>query len=242
MNKKISALLALVMSMSMAMSVTACFESDTKESPANSEEISSEIVTSEEVSSEEISSEEVSSEETSEETSEEIVDDGKPKANVVVADATALSAWNAEGVEFYYNKGTMATLETGYTFSATETVEEAKANEYAKWYADYYVYVDSDIAADTLGLAGSYQSWDNGKWLAFYAPELKANQVMGLLASVNIKWTYEEIVEYVVDFRCGAFDNNNACSGVTLTVELRLTNPENAEDYFVVNSTSYKFA
>ena len=89
MNKKISALLALVLSMSMAMSVTACFEPDTKESPANSEEISSEIVTSEEVSSEEISSEEVSSEETS----EEIVDDGKPKANVVVADATALSAW-----------------------------------------------------------------------------------------------------------------------------------------------------
>ena len=47
---------------------------------------------------------------------------------------------------------------------------------------------------------------------------------------------YAEIVEFVGTFRCGAFDLNNACSGKTLKVELRLTNPEDATDFVSVAS------
>lgn len=177
-----------------------------------------------------------------EQSSEEIVVNNKTVATITKADEATLAEWNATNIEFYYAAGEYATLETGYTFSAKETVEEAKASEYANWLADYYVSVDTAIEDGKLGLAGSYQAWDNGKWLAFYAPAMEAGEAMGLLTNVNIKWTYAEIVEYVVDFKCGAFDLDNACSGVTLTVELRLTNPDDATDYVVANSTSYKFA
>lgn len=258
--KSIKVFLTMALSLVMMISTVACGRGNTTSS--SSDKTSTDVSTDASTDSSDLSTDSASTDSestgsestdtTSPEESEstgsgnvggdDIVDDELPKANVVVATADVLTAWNAEGVEFYYNKGVMATLETGYTFSATETVEEAKANEYAKWYADYYVSVDTAIEADQLGLAGSYQAWDNGKWLAFYAPALQANQTMGLLASVNIKWTYEEIVEYVVDFRCGAFDNEGACKGVTLKVELRLTNPADATDFVVINSTSYTFA
>ena len=237
--KSIKVFLTMALSLVMMISTVACGRGNTTSS--SSDKTSTDVSTDASTDSSDLST---GSESTGSGNvgGDDVVDDELPKANVVVATADVLTAWNAEGVEFYYNKGVMATLETGYTFSATETVEEAKANEYAKWYADYYVSVDTAIEADQLGLAGSYQAWDNGKWLAFYAPALQANQTMGLLASVNIKWTYEEIVEYVVDFRCGAFDNEGACKGVTLKVELRLTNPADATDFVVINSTSYTFA
>ena len=174
--------------------------------------------------------------------SEDITVNDKKVATITKASDATLAEWNATNIEFYYAAGEYATLEVGYTFSAAETVEEAKASQYANWLADYYVSVDTAIEDGKLGLAGSYQAWDNGKWLAFYAPAMEAGEVMGLLSNVNIKWTYAEIVEYVIDFKCGAFDLENACNGVTLTVELRLTNPDNASDYVVVNSTSYTFA
>jgi hypothetical protein len=157
MNKKIKALLALIMSMSMAMSVAACglLEPETsEESNVNNSEVASEE-TSEEVSEE--TSEEVS-EETSEETSEEVIHDGMAK--VTIASADDLVAWNAEGITLYdltnfQPVGTTVELETAYTFYVTETLEEAKAGEYANWIADYYVSVDTALEAGKIGLAGA---------------------------------------------------------------------------------------
>ena len=140
--------------------------------------------------------------------------------------------------------GETATMEAAYSFVAKETVEEAKASEYANWIADYYVSVDTAVEVGNIGLAGSYQAWDNGAWIGFYSPiAIEAGQKIGLLESTGgTPWTYAEIVEFVGTFRCGVFDLDNACSGVTLTVELRLTNPANASDYVVASSTSYTFA
>ncbi len=222
MKKKLGLLLALVMSFGVSVSASGCGIID-------------KLFPEESVDSSENSS-------TVEGSSEDIIVDDKKVATITKADEATLSAWNATNIEFYNIAGEYATLETGYTFSAKETVEEAKASQYANWLADYYVSVDTAIEDGKLGLAGSYQAWDNGKWLAFYAPAMEAGEAMGLLTSVNIKWTYAEIVEYVIDFKCGAFDLDNACNGITMTVELRLTNPEDATDYVVANSTSYKFA
>ena len=172
-----------------------------------------------------------------------------PKATVYTADADLLADFNAEGVVLYNldgfaTTGETVTLETAYVFAVTETVEEATASEYANWIADYYVSVDTAVEAGKIGLAGSYESWDNGAWVAFYAPiAVEANQQIGLLESTGKKpWTYAEIVEFVGTFRCGAFDLDNACSGVTLTVELRLTNPDDATDVISVCVTEYTFA
>ncbi len=172
-------------------------------------------------------------------------------AEITVATAQELAAFNgATGVQLYNLsnfqaiENSYAMLETAYTFKATETVEEAKASEYANWIADYYVSVDAAVEAGKIGLAGSYDSWDHGAWIGFYSPmDVAAGEKIGLLASTGgTPWKYKEIVEFVGTFRCGAFDLENACAGVTLTVELCLTNPDDETDVLVVNSTQYTFA
>ena len=166
-------------------------------------------------------------------------------ATVMTADAEQLAAFNAEGVILYdvtefSPLETTVTLETAYVFQATETVEEAKASEYANWIADYYVSVDTNVEAGKLGLAGNYGAYG---WIAFYNPQaLVANEQIGLLASAEgTPWKYSEIVESVGTFKCGAFDLDNACEGVKLTVELRLTNPDDATQTFTVCVTEYTF-
>ena len=168
-----------------------------------------------------------------------------PKATVATATAQELASFNAEGVNLYdivnfSSLGETVTLETAYTFSVTETVEEATASEYANWIADYYVSVDTDVEAGKIGLAGNYGDWG---WIAFYSPiDVAANQQIGLLESTGkTAWTYLDVVTNVGTFYCGAFDLEDACAGMTLKVELRLTNPENAEEVISVCVTEYKF-
>ena len=190
------------------------------------------------------SSEIVSSESNSEVGGEEI--DAVPVANIAVATADELAAINAAGVSIYdasYTVVGSAVLESAYTFTAAQSVEEAKASIYADWHADYFVSVDTAIEDGQLGLAGSYAAWDEGNWVGFYAPATEANVAVPLLGSVsNSPWTYAEIVEIVSEFKCGVFDNNDACVGLTMTVELRLTNPDDASDIITICETEYKFA
>ena len=180
--------------------------------------------------------------------SAEVSEDLKVKVDVMTADelaavnttinATENNFFDLETEEFATKE---ITLESGYVFTAKDSFAEAQDCEYAKWNADYCVYVDQAIEANQLGMAGSYDYWDNGDWLAFYMPALKAGERVNLLEAAGITWTYEEVVEYVKVFKCGVFDNNDACKGVTLYVELRVTNPDNAEDYIVANKAQYTF-
>ena len=217
MNKKIKLLLTTLMAMGMVFATTAC-EGMVVEVPGPG-------------------------------FSAETTEDFKVKVDVMTADELAeVNAKINATEDNFYNLQTEKfetkeiTLESGYVFTAKDSFAEAQACEYAKWNADYCVYVDQAIEADQLGMAGSYDYWDNGDWLAFYMPALKAGERVNLLETAGITWTYEEVVEYIKVFKCGVFDNENACSGMTLYVELRVTNPENAEDYIVVNKAQYKFA
>ena len=225
MNKKLTFLMAVVLCCSMSASLVGC---DLLSSPLNSGDDSESI----QLPEGDLTENEVG-----------------PKATVATADADLLASFNAEGVTLYNLENFQAldatvTLETAYVFAVTETVEEAKAGEYANWIADYYVSVDADVAAGNIGLAGSYESWDNGAWIAFYSPiDVAANQQIGLLESTGkTPWTYADVVEFVGTFRCGAFDLDNACAGVKLTVELRLTNPEDSSDILSICVTEYTFA
>ena len=164
-----------------------------------------------------------------------------PVASIETASTDELAAINATKPTIY-NSTEIIEIETAYTFKATETAAEAAVSPYADWIADYYVTVDRDIAAGTLGLAGQYDAWSTD-WVAFYAPETQANVATPLLGSVSNGITYAELIEMLNggDFQCGAFDKDGACSGTTMTVELRLTNPNDATDYKVISSTSYTF-
>ena len=243
MNKTAKLFLALALCGAMSASTVACF-GEKPDSTTSESSVSESIGTSESDSTTSESTSESDST-TSESTSESEAEKVEKLATVVTATANELAAFNATNIKLYGTE-TVVSLETAYTFTATETLDEAKANQYANWYADYYVTIDRAISENEFGLAGSYAAWDNGNWVAFYAPATQANVATPLLKTFDSRpeaqWTYVDIVRSVDTFKCGVFDNNNACSDMTVTVELRLTNPENESEYFVVNKTEYKFA
>lgn len=134
-------------------------------------------------------------------------------------------------------------LESAYTFTATDTAETLANNPYAKWTVDYVVSIDRTVAANSLGLAGGYGAWKDGTWFAIFAPEeVPGNVEIPLFGWAGFnRWTYEDICTGVTEFKCGVFNLSPDNSGKTITVELRLYNPENENDYMTVNKTKYTF-
>lgn len=132
-------------------------------------------------------------------------------------------------------------LEAAYTFSAVDTAETVVNSPYKDWICDYVVYADKDIPAGKIFLGGYYEAFN--AWVGFENPvDVAANEQIPLLGSVaGSPWTYENIVTGVGTFICGVADIDNALTGTTFTVELRLTNPDDANEYYVINSTAYTF-
>ena len=270
MTKNVKFLLALFMSLSLSTVAVGCNKTPTTESSnTSSETVSGDSNTGDNSTGDDSTNDDSSSDDSASDDSSSSdstggdagdgtveIPDGEetenakgPKATVATATADVLASFNNQGVMIYdlsnfKPTGETAMMETAYIFAVTETLEEAKAGEYANWIADYYVSVDTAVEAGKIGLAGSYDEWDNGAWVAFYSPiALEANQEIGLLESTGgTPWTYADVVEYVGTFRCGAFDLDNACAGITLKVELRLTNPEDATDIISICITEYVFA
>lgn len=129
-------------------------------------------------------------------------------------------------------------LDTAYSFSPAEA--DAK---YATWHADYVVWVDQDIAANEITLAGQYDNWDEN-WVCYEneAP-VKANQEIRLIKDYmnGYPWTYGDAVNYVKEFNCGAASD---VAGLTLNVQLRLFEVVDCNEtgnYAVAGTYSYTF-
>ena len=240
MNKKISLLLALAMCGAIGLSASACETAGLSDAGVVSDAISAS--------------------ENSTEPDVVIGTTTKSMATIHQASIAELNAFNEETIRvFDVSNGFHVTgdpssideydvvvedaeLVAAYTFTALESVEEAQASKYAEWHADFYVSVNKSIAGNTLGLAGQYDLWSD-MWVAFFNPApVEANQEFGLLASMaGYPWTYVQVVEGVKEFNCGVFLADDAVGGFTVTVKLVLTNPNNAEERFVVSTTEYKF-
>lgn len=131
-------------------------------------------------------------------------------------------------------------LEAVYEFSAVDTSETVITSPYRDWITDYYVKLDRDLPTGDIVLGGNYGSFG---WVGFNNPEpVAANTWVPLLGAMTSNgWTYQMIVDSVGTFLCGVADVDNALSGATFTVELRITNPADEAETYVVNSTSYTF-
>ena len=138
-------------------------------------------------------------------------------------------------------EGLDANLEAAYTFSCKQTLEEASKDAYANWYCDFYVKLDKDLGENEIFLGGNYGSFG---WVGFHngTLTLEANKEIPLLGSVTSNpWTYLDVVQNVGTFICGVGDVDNALSGATFTVMLRLTNPEDATDFVNAATINYTF-
>lgn len=142
---------------------------------------------------------------------------------------------------FYPTEGLNSKLEAAYTFSCEDTAEEAAAGEYANWYCDFYVKLDRDLGANQIFLGGNYGSFG---WVGFHNGDviLKANEEIPLLGSVTQNpWTYAQVASVVNTFICGVGHVGDALDGATFTVMLRLTNPDDATEFYNIETIEYKF-
>ena len=165
-----------------------------------------------------------------------------PEASVVKSPeyVNTTLPWGSYGT-WSPTEGLDSELEAAYTFSCKETLDEAKANEYANWYCDFYVKLDCDLGENEIFLGGNYGSFG---WVGFHNGELTldANTEIALLGSVTSNpWTYLDVVQNVGTFICGVGDVDDALNGSTFTVTLRLTNPEDETEYVDIAVINYTF-
>lgn len=160
----------------------------------------------------------------------------------IVTDYTDIEniEWGKYG-QWSPTEGVEAKLESAYVFSCEQTPAEAALSPFANWYCDFYVSLDKDLGENQIFLGGNYGSFG---WVGFHNKDLTlaANTKIGLLEGVTTNpWTYLDVANYVGTFICGVGDVNNALSGATFTVELRLTNPEDSNDIRTIKTINYTF-
>ena len=126
-------------------------------------------------------------------------------------------------------------------FLPNETEDEARANSYRHYVADFVIKADRDVPAESMALAGYYKAFcgpddgngwtaniNHGNWVALTAGEtIPAGTEIRLVDALpgDIFVTYFNICEYGNDgigFKCSAKDLTGANAGTTITVELRL--------------------
>ena len=126
------------------------------------------------------------------------------------------------------------TLAGACSFTAQDTAETIDANPYANWKADFVVSMDR-VAQEGLYLAGNYGIYG---WIALpVAAGVTYTEVPVLKTTLDAEMTYREIVEQVGSFSCGVADIAAKNMGATITVELRLTNPEDPSQFQTISKT-----
>lgn len=136
-----------------------------------------------------------------------------------------------------------------YTFDATKFTDRYPVETYKDYVVDFWVSTDKPLELGTT-LVGNYEGYG---WIGFNVPQNIDSETdenlkyepTPLLHSAGMGdadyWNYKNIVEIVKVFKCGIAENDNnpdkvANEGTKVTVELRMTNPENASDYITITS------
>jgi len=137
-------------------------------------------------------------------------------------------------------------------FVADEVTEEQLAY-YGDWFADFELTVNKDVTFNANGgadgfLSGQYDEWSKN-WVnvPFENVTLKANEALKimeyaaeLMGEPGLKYTYGEVYEVVRDFNCGVFftpEFLEANPDLEVTLELRMYNPEDESENYVIGET-----
>ncbi len=168
-----------------------------------------------------------------------------PTANVTqmtVAEAEAelgVIDWGSYG-QWSPNPDLEAELDCLYKFECADTAQEAADGPFATWECDFYLKLDRDLGENEIFLGGNYGDFG---WVGFHKGDvtLAAGEEIPLLGSVVTNgWTYADVANFVGTFYCGAGDVSDALEGATLTVMLRVTDPETGNSYNV-NTINHVF-
>ena len=165
-----------------------------------------------------------------------------PKATVTYASQYVNTdlPWGSYG-QWSPTEGLEAKLEAAFEFKCPENLSADVRKAYENWYCDFYVSLDRALSANQIFLGGNYGDFG---WVGFHNGDitLAANEEIALLGSVtNNPWTYQDVESFVGEFTCGVGDVADALDGAKFTVKLRLTNPENENEFYDVNTVTYTF-
>lgn len=144
------------------------------------------------------------------------------------------------------------TLDTAYCFNAWDGAKPAYENlvayltekgdavrlAYLGWVADFVISFDRPVPAGAIELYGQANVLGEN-WAKFSLPDFAANDKVRLLNMNDM--VYGVILDMVVRFNCGARAAKPEAYGTTMTVELRLYNPDNAEESVVCGRFSHRF-
>ena len=134
--------------------------------------------------------------------------------------------------------GKDAALEAEYLFSAAEPTAEQLAY-YGNWYADFRVSFDQNVDAESFGLYGAYGEYGVG---FLYPNALAAGQTELLLEKAKQEpITYSDVAELVKTFTCGVWNKSAANVGATITVELIIWDPDDANTIYTIATEKYTF-
>ena len=157
-----------------------------------------------------------------------------------------------EPIELVDIPGVPLDLETQYIFDATNEC----SIKYRNWLASFYVSVDLPEGMDKadIALAGSYGDYG---WVLCLLSNMREGESINLLKHIGFNsLPYYEIQNYVQRFYCGVIDGEKTPVelisaafpdgydnpiGAVMTVELRLTNPENPEKQIVLALVQHEF-
>ena len=154
-----------------------------------------------------------------------------PKADVVVTGGKMIST-STHG-DIWADKT--------FQFLPTESEEQGAASPYALWHADFVVYADQDLPANSIILPGYYaaycKDYNNDQWIGLESDEIipagtqiRLVKTLGDLLNGEVTVNYADICKWGNDnvgFLCGVspvVDANGNCiaAGTTITVELRI--------------------
>ena len=137
--------------------------------------------------------------------------------------------------------GSPVTLDTAYGFIAWEGEKPDCDENYRDWIADFEVSFDREVKEGAVGLFGEMPAMPGLGWQSFPLQTVEDGERVRLLDSMGFSMTYGDVYDTVVRFNCGARAAKPEAYGTTMTVELRLYNPDNAEESVVCGRFSHRF-
>lgn len=111
-------------------------------------------------------------------------------------------------------------VDAAYTF----ITNDAGADIYQDWIADYEITCTADLPEDAVYLLGQYFN-NEAEWQGFLTPAVEANKPYPLLGSVGYDLTFEQVFSFVETFKCGVTENpalNAVPAGTEMTVALKI--------------------
>ena len=137
--------------------------------------------------------------------------------------------------------GSPVVLDTAYGFLAWEGEKPDCDENYRDWIADFVVSFDHEVKEGAVGLFGEMPAMPGLGWQAFPLQAVEAGARVRLLDAMGFSMTYGDVYDMVVRFNCGARAAKPEAYGTTITVELRLYNPDNADESVVCGRFSHRF-